>query len=389
LNNSTFGTFCFELRRKQGNFSPVFIGSIFVYNKPMNKQADSNSHILYRITTLLVIVFILISCEPFTTTVPETTLQQPSENPQATPYPPPAIFQSSHLNPLDTPRAYVQDSCIYLMNKWNRLNAAPGTVVMIIMFDETEIPDFDRMMEQLKAQGFNAINTQQFLAFMERNIKIPPRSVLIIQDDSHPVGDFKKFRVYWEKWGWPVVNGWVSDPKTPESVWQENIALENEGWVDHQPQGVIPGTVLSDDSSKVVISRELKGSITAFAEQYAKSPIAFIWPGGGFGQRPVEAARQLGYQLGFTSNSRGPVMYNWVPLADEFDPARPTYIPEGTIKDPLMTLPRYSPDQILDAIDLVRLTGNEANAYALANKAAEFEYYDSVCEPIYGKIPTP
>ncbi|MDO9300677.1 MAG: hypothetical protein Q7T89_04800, partial [Anaerolineales bacterium] len=192
-----------------------------------------------------------------------------------------------------------------------------------------------------------------------------------------------------ELWSWPVVNGWVSDPKTPESLWQENITLENESWVDHQAQGVTPGTVLSDDSSKIVISRELKGSLTAFAEQYAKKPVAFIWPGGGFGQRPVEAARQLGFQLGFTTNSRGPVMYNWVPLAAEFDPARPTYIPEGSIKDPLMTLPRYSPDQILDAIDLVRITGNEARAFAEANKAAEFEYYDSVCKPIYGKMPTP
>ena len=184
-----------------------------------------------------------------------------------------------------------------------------------------------------------------------------------------------------------MVNGWVSDPKTPEYLWQENITLENEGWVDHQAQGVIPGTVLSDDSSKVVISRELKGSLSAFAEHYAKKPIAFIWPGGGFGQRPVEAARQLGFQLGFTTNARGPVMYNWVPLADEFDPARPAYIPEGSIKDPLMTLPRYSPDEILDAIDLVRMTGNEATAYAEANKAAEFEYYESVCKPTRGPIP--
>jgi hypothetical protein len=355
----------------------------------MKKQADSNSHILYRITTIVIIVFILISCEPFTTTTPETAFQQPSEIPQATPYPTPAVFQSSHLNPLDTPRTYLQDSCLYLINRWDRLNAEPGTVVMIIMFNEDTLRDVSKIMEQLYDQGFKAINTQQFLTFMERNIRIPPRSVLIIRDNSHSAGDFKKFREYWDLWGWPVVNGWVSDPKTPESLWQENIAIENEGWVDHQAQGVIPGALLSDDSSKIVISRELKGSISAFADRYAKNPIAFIWPGGGFGQRPVEAARQLGYQLGFTSNSRGPVMYNWVPLADEVDPARPAYIPEGSIKDPLMTLPRYSQDQVLDAIDQVRLTGNEARAYAKANKAAEFEYYKTVCEPIYGRMPTP
>jgi hypothetical protein len=356
----------------------------------MKNQAAQNKHILYRFTTILAIVFILISCEPFATT-PGAVVTQTHELTQAAPPPSLALFQSSRLNPLDTPHAYIEDSCMYLINRWNRLNADPGTVVMVVTFnDEDILYDFSRIMEQLHNQGFKAINTQQFLTFMERNGRIPPRSVLIIQDSSNFTTNFdKKFREYWDLWNWTVVSGWVSDPNTPETLWRENIALEIEGWVDHQAQGVIPGTTLSDDSSKVVISRELKGSLTAFADRYAKNPIAFIWPNGGFGQRPVEAARQLGYQLGFTSNSRGPVMYNWVPLADEFDPARPTYIPEGTIKDPLMTLPRYSPDQILDAIDLVRLTGNETNAYALANKTAEFEYYDSVCEPIYGKIPTP
>jgi len=356
----------------------------------MKKQVDSNKHILYRLAPLLVIIFILISCEPFTTTAPETAITPTNELAQATPYPSLAVFQSSYLNPLDTPRTYIQDSCLYLINRWNRFNAKPGTVVLIVAFNEDLIYNFGQIMEQLNNQGFTAINTQQFLAFMERNVRIPSRSVLIIQDNSHSADDLnRKFREYWDLWKWPVVNGWVSEPDTSENMWRENIALENEGWVDHQAQGIIPGTFLSDDSSKVVISRELKGPITAFANRYAKTPIAFIWAGGGFGQRPVEAARQLGYQLGFTSNSRGPVMYNWVPLAGEFDPARPTYIPEETIHDPLMTLPRYSQDQILDAIDQVRLTGNEAAKFAKANKVAEFEYYNAVCEPIYGRMPTP
>lgn len=355
----------------------------------MKKQADPKSHIFYRITTLFIIVFILISCDPFTTATPKTAIQQTSEPAQPTPFPPIAIFQSSHLNALDTPRTYINDSCIYLSNRWNKFNATPGTVVMIIKLDDTNLYDLSQIMSQLHDQGFEAINTQKFLTFMERNIKIPSRSVLIIQDDNHPSGDYKKFREYWEKWGWPVINGWVSDPKTPEYLWQENISLENEGWVDHQAQGVIPGTVLSDDSSKIVISRELKGSLSAFAEHYAKKPTAFIWPSGGFGQRPVEAARQLGFQLGFTTNARGPVMYNWVPLSSEYDPARPAYISEGSINDPLMTLPRYSPDEILEAIDVVRMTGNEAKAYAEANKAAELEYYKTICEPIYGRMPTP
>jgi hypothetical protein len=186
-----------------------------------------------------------------------------------------------------------------------------------------------------------------------------------------------------------VVNGWVSQTDTTDTLWDENMTLEIEGFVDHQAHGVNTDTVLSDDSSKAVITRELENSLSSFAEHFGKTPYAFIWPNGGFGLRPVQAARQLGYQLGFTSNARGPIMYNWVPLADEIDPARPTYIPEGPINDPLMTLPRYSPDQALEAIDTVRLSGKEAAAYAEANKAAEVNYYEIVCRAAYGPLPSP
>jgi hypothetical protein len=316
----------------------------------------------------------------------------------------PASFQSRYSSPLDTPHTYIQDSCQYVVNKWNRLNAEPGTVVMILMLrniittltenrtndGNVDINDLREILDQLKFQGFTAINTKQFLAFMERNVKIPPRSVLIIQDGNHDLENYNKaFGEYWTKWKWPVVNGWVSQANMPDEMWTENIALEYEGLVDHQAQGVTDGTMLSDDSSKVVIARELKGSLTPFEEQYRKNPIAIIWPNGGFGQRPVTAARLLDYQLGFTANSRGPVMYNWVPLADDFDPERPYFIPEGAIKDPLMTLPRYWPHEALNAIDQVRITGNEARAYAEENKSAEFEYYRVICEPIYGPMPTP
>jgi hypothetical protein len=356
----------------------------------MKNQSNTTRHILYRLITIFAIVFILISCKPFTTSPTQAADKLNTRTPRATPLPPLTVFQSRYLNPVDTPHTYIKDSCMYLINRWNRLNAEPGTVVMIVTFNEDILYEFPKIMTQINRQGFVAIDTQQLLAFMERNIKIPRRSVLIIQENSHTADELdRKFRDYWDTWKWPVVNGWVSDPNTPESLWRENKTLESEGWVDHQAQGVIAGTVLSDDSSKVVLSRELGGSMTEFADHYAKNPIAFIWPGGGFGQRPVQAARELGYQLGFTSNSRGPVMYNWVPLADELDPKRPAYLPEGYINDPLMTLPRYPASQVLDALDLVRRTGNEAAEFAQQNKEAEFEYYKLFCEPVYGRMPTP
>lgn len=360
----------------------------------MNTQTDSVTSILIRFAGIFIIVFILLSFDRFTVaSPPETVTPQTGNPPQTAARTPPALpatYQSSYLNPLDTPHTYIQDTCQYLRSKWNPLNARPGTVVMIVMFNEIVLNDFDRIMHQLYRQGFETIDMKQMLAFMERNVNIPPRSVLIIQNDNHPTADFtRNYHEYWNDWGWVVVNGWVSNPNTSESLWEENIALENEGWVDHQAQGVIPGTILSDDSSKAVVTRELEEPLLLFKERYAKNPIAFIWPQGGFGQRPVEAARQLGYQLGFTTNARGPVMFNWVPLADAVDPARPTYAPEGYINDPLMTLPRYWPDQILDAVDQVRITGNQATAYALTNKSVELEYYDIVCAAAYGRMPTP
>ncbi len=362
----------------------------------------------------LLVAFILASCAPSpisateeapkTNSLVDTALiatVEPTPTALRTPPALPGVYQSSFLNPLDIPRTYIQDTCQYLRSKLNPGSAQPGTVVMIIMIQAVfkgpveepggiNVGDLGILMQELHKQGFEAIDTKEFLAFMERNIKIPPRSVLIIQDNRHQADNFNKhFRDYWEDWEWPIVNGFTSQPDTPASLWQENAALETEGWVDHQAQGVMIGTYMTDDTSKAVITRELQGSMDAFAEHFAKTPIAFIWPGGGFGLRPVQAARQLGYQLGFTSNSRGPVMYNWVPLASEADPKRPAYIPEAQIGDPLMTLPRFWPYEALKSIDQVRIMGNEAAAYAQANEAIETEYYDIVCAPTYGPLPSP
>lgn len=313
----------------------------------------------------------------------------------------PEIYQSSLLNPLDTPHSYIGETCRYLRNKWNPLNAEPGSIVMVILIknvnrgtadlpDSISVVDLIILMNRLKEQGFEAITTKQLQAFVERNIRIPTRSVLIIQDGNHDGEYFDKiYGEYWENWGWTIVNGWISGPDLPEALLRENIDLEREGFVDHQARGAFSNTKLSDESAKNIIARELQGSVNGFADYFAKNPIAFIWPNGGFGIRPIEAARQLRFKLGFTSNNRGPIMYNWVPLADEFDPLRPGYIPEGRISVPLMTLPTYSPNEALAAVDTVRAIGKEAAAYAQNNKDIEHEYYEIVCSEEYGPMPTP
>jgi hypothetical protein len=312
----------------------------------------------------------------------------------------PASFGTDRLNPLDTPHAYIPDTCQYLRDKWSSVNSAPGTVVMVIMFHSIASEDatnanqitqgnFSILMDDLHEQGFEAINTQQLADFLYHNAKIPPRSVLLVVDDRRYAEYFNGyFRDYWEQWGWPVVNSWINlDDSIGAAALPDNAALENEGWVDHQSHGFVHNIPMSDDSSDDYLRGELLGSMEAMQKNFNKTPIAIIWPGGGFGLRPVQAARQYGYRLGFTINPRGPLMFNWVPLSDAADPMRPSYLPEGAVNDPLMVLPRYWAPDADRHIDTVRLIGKEAAAYAEQVKATELEYYDIVCSPAYGPMP--
>ena len=338
--------------------------------------------------------------QPSATPLPSET---PIPPPTAIRTPPalPSTFTASQLSLLDTPHTYIQDTCQYLYDKWSSNNAAPGTVVMVVMFhgivrdavaqsaEDITVKDFNQLMNDLKEQGFEAINMQQMADFIDHNAKIPPRSVLLISDDRHQGAYFNDhFRPYRDQWGWQVVNGWISFEDGPRALSLEaNIALEAEGWVDHQSHGYIHNINMSDSSTDEFIKTEFEKSIADLQTNFNKTPIAIIWPGGNFGIRPVQFAREYGFRLGFTINPRGPIMYNWVPLADRPDPARPAFLPEGHVNDPRMVLPRYWPYQVQANLDAVRNIGNDATAYAEQNKATELEYYDIICAPTLGQIP--
>jgi len=248
--------------------------------------------------------------------------------------------------------------------------------------------DLRQLLNDFHEQGFEAINSEQLAGFLETNEKIPARSVLLVSDDRHYAQYFNNnFRPFYEDYGWTVTNAFISHPDTIQLIWDENAALAAEGLVDYQAHGVIHNIPMSDNSTDEYIMSELQGSIRGIQEHYGNTPIAIIWPGGGFGLRPIATARSLGYRLGFTTNPRGPVMFNWIPITDAKDEQRPAFIPEGPMNDPLMTIPRYT-DTIAGAhIDEVRIMGKEAAAYAEQNKAVELEYYDILCAPTYGAIP--
>ena len=243
-------------------------------------------------------------------------------------------------------------------------------------------------MNSLKELGFEAINATQLADFMERNAAIPHRAVVLTYDDRHRAEAYEHFRPFAEKWGWPVINGWISAFGGDDQFLGENVALSTEGWIDYQAHGVIHNINIVPSSTDEFIYSELQGSIDNLQTHFGKTPIAYIWPGGGFTPRGAQVAREVGYRVGFTVNPRGPFMYNWVPLGDAEDPARPYYIPEGPANDPLLTLPRFWPTKVLEQLDTIRVMGNDATAYAEQNKTIELEYYDIVCAPTYGPIPT-
>lgn len=340
-----------------------------------------------------------------TPTQTPTPSQIPSATAVRTPPALPAVFQTKLLNPLDPPHPYIQETCQYLQQKWASNNSAPGTVVMVIMFhsiteggvtspNQTSATDFHALMQALVNNGFQAITIPQLTNFLEQNAKIPPRSVLLVADDRHGEQYFRQyFQPFWNTYKWTVVNAWISkDDWNGQQVLPGNIVLEKEGWVDHQAHGVIHNIPMDIYASDAFITSELQGSIDAIQKNFGKTPTAIIWPGGYFSLRSVQIARQLGYRLGFTATPRGPLMFNWVPLTDVKDPKRPSWsppgsIPEGAVKDPLMVLPRYWDTDAIRHLSAVMQIGQDAAAYAQANKATELEYYDILCAPTDGKIP--
>ena len=242
-------------------------------------------------------------------------------------------------------------------------------------------------MSSLYRNDFQAITTLQLAGFLEHNFKIPERSVLLVTDDKHPALYFNMlFHQYWIDYGWPVVNAWISDNLTTADLWKQQEDLNAAGWVDYQAHGVVSDPITPNSNNAYILS-ELKGPIDVFQEHFNKTPIAFIWPGGGFTPQAVGMARQVGYRLGFTINPRGPLMFNWVPLADSGDSLRSTWIPEGLANDPLMVLPRYwDTDASLHLNDVIQI-GQQAAAYAQANKSIEMDYYQAVCSPAFGALP--
>jgi hypothetical protein len=339
----------------------------------------------------------------------------------------PAAFTSPLLDPwAGTPHTYL-DTCQYLKMKWDPNNSAPGTVVMPIMFhsitDDT-LPlaqnydihhaDLVILLKHAADLGFKTVTTQQLVNFLYHNAKIPMKSMILIDDDRRP-GVFKlAFGPYLEKYHWTLTLAWdVADTDTKAasnvqdetftSLWQQMEAYAATGFIDMQAHGYIHNIPIDDNSSDAFINHEMVDAHTVMNQHFyckdfktgqpipnckSTQPPAYIWPGGGFSKRGAEIGRTAGYQIGFSDFPRGPVMFNWVPLADAADPRYPAMLPEGQVGDPLMTLPRYWPQDAAEKMDNLLDISRQAAAYATQNKDTELTYYDIKCAAKLGPIPT-
>jgi peptidoglycan/xylan/chitin deacetylase (PgdA/CDA1 family) len=354
---------------------------------------------------------------PAATSTPEPPTPTPVPTIPETPPDLPPVYTSSLLNPNDIPHFYIEDTCQYLKMRWDPNNSTPGTVVMPIMFhgivrgesdnlNDNQITDgtFKKLMKNLKEMGYETITSQQLVDFLEHNAKIPSRSVILILDDRSPGGVREHFLPILEEYNWtvtlgfPIGAGQDSTDYKPASyletvpdenfntLWEQMEAYNQTGRLDVQSHGYVHNINMGADSSEEFLHTELYESARILEEHFGKRPIAIVWPGGGFSKRPAEVAREAGYRLGFTVNPRGPVMFNWIPQADAVD-GRP-YIPEGPTGDPLMTLPRYWNTTAINEMDNVRIIGKEAAEQAELNKAVELQYYEVMCKPLIGEIPT-
>lgn len=382
--------------------------------------------------TILLGSIVLTACSggsPFAKDTPTPTLTAtvtqtvtPTVTPTLTPTairtPPalPVTFTSSTYALKDAPHTYIADTCSYLKDRWDPNKSAPGTIVMPVMFhsitegsvtDANQISayDFRQLMKDIHDQGFESITAEQLANFLESNAKIPKRSVLLILDDRRPGAVRQHFLPILEEYNWTVTLAWLigegedsTDKKLASPIngypgdvfttlWEQMEAYNKTGRLDIQAHGFFHNYPIDLYVSDDFIRKELETPIPILEQHFGKKPIAIIWPGGGFTKRAAEIAREAGYRLGFTVNPRGPLMYNWIPLGDTLDPMRPSYMPEGSIGNPLMVLPRYWDTDVRQYLDFIRVMGKEAAAAAEANKAIELEYYDIVCRPTYGEIP--
>jgi hypothetical protein len=318
-----------------------------------------------------------VTPSPSTTATRTTT---PSLTPTLAPL---ATFNTRLLRPGVLPQTYLADNCSYLQKRWSTQGSQPGTVVVPIMFhsiaeDGTHLADpnkdisgeqFQAFVEYAHYLGFETISTGELLNFLTNNAPIPQRSMMIIVDDRRPGTIREWIMPVLEQYDWTVTSAYIADPNDMQFAWDMMDELYTTGRMDVQSHGYSGQLYIVAETPREQIQNEIWKSTAVLEQHFGKRPIAFIWPGGNFSQLSVQIARQGGYELGFSAYSRGPLMFDWVPLGEE----------EQAVNDPLMVLPRAWSSAANVNLDEAVKIGEQAAAFAEANFSVEADWYHTYC----------
>ena len=322
---------------------------------------------------------------------PPSSMATPSLSPSPTSIDPPlSTFTPAPMEHFTTPllrggampQSYLTDECEYLRLRWTPEGSPIGTVVVPVMFhsivkgggevtDPKDISEeeFQAFIKYAQTLGFETVTTAELLAFLESNAHIPARSMLLIVDDRRPGLLEEHFMPVLTANDWTVTAAYIADPDSFDWAWEWMERLYTSGRLDVQSHGatgqlyIVPSTPLES------IQAELIPAITTLEEHFGQTPLAFIWPGGNFTLPAVQIARQAGYELGFSAYSRGPLMFNWIPLGEE----------EHQMDDPLMVLPRAWSNSVNVNLDQAVQIAAQARTQALDSYPAEAAYYRTYC----------
>jgi len=318
------------------------------------------------------------SATPPMTTSPHAFPTPPPTSPPS-PVPPPG-FTTAELRPGVESRGYLTDTCEYLRMRWDPDGSPPGTVVLPIMYhsirdparmppDEVTISTeyFQATVAYARTLGFETITTAELIGFLTQNARIPRRSMLMIVDDRRPGVVAEYILPVVEDLGWTVTLGWIIGDTGPD-LWSFMEGLAEGGRLDVQSHGLRHRYIV-EGMPEAEIRQEIAGPIPILQEHFGTRPLAFVWPGGNFTSRSVEIAREEGYRIGFTAFSRGPLLFNWIPLGEG----------ERAVGDPLMVLPRaWSPSATINLEQAARI-GDEAGRQAEETREAEGNWFRQYC----------
>lgn len=294
----------------------------------------------------------------------------------------PALFIPPTMKPAATAITYIADMCSYLENRWDDEKSNPGTVVVPIMFHSVVQPGrlindytsismeyFEYFMEKATELEFSTITAEELVGFLEHNQAIPERSMIMILDDRRP-GVTELFMPYLEENDWTLTLGWIATDTTRDRVWETMTELASTGRLDVQSHGY-DHTYIQEYFKEEEIRQELFLPIEVIESRFGTTPIAHVWAGGNFTPLSIALAEEAGYKIGFSAYSRGPILYNWIPLGE----------PEIAMDAPLMVLPRFWSTAAVQALMEAVLVSEAAKLNADEYQDAELAYYQYYCQP--------